>query len=53
MSIFIANLAFEGNAVYIDSAKVGILAGSLVSGLAGYLILRFYSKAPVDIARNN
>ena len=44
MSIFIANLAFIGNAVYIDSAKVGIIIGSLVSGIVGYLVLRFSGK---------
>src|SRR5690606_8678465 len=41
MSIFIANLAFPGNQLLIDSSKVGILIGSFVSGLIGYLILRF------------
>lgn len=41
MSIFIANLAFTQNPTYIDSAKVGILIGSLLAGLIGYLILRF------------
>jgi len=41
MSIFIANLAFLDNAILIDSAKVGILIGSVVSGLVGYLVLRF------------
>lgn len=40
MSIFIANLAFTENQVYIDSAKIGILVGSLISGLLGYLVLR-------------
>lgn len=40
MSMFIANLAFAENAVYLDSAKVGILIGSVVSGLAGYIMLR-------------
>jgi NhaA family Na+:H+ antiporter len=40
MSIFIANLAFKGNPALLDSAKVGILIGSLVAGLTGYLILR-------------
>ncbi|MDT8402318.1 MAG: Na+/H+ antiporter NhaA [Bacteroidales bacterium] len=40
MSIFIANLAFAGNPEMINSAKVGIIAGSLISGLTGYLILR-------------
>lgn len=41
MSIFITNLAFAENAMLIDSAKVGILIGSFVSGLTGYIILRF------------
>ncbi|MCM4151201.1 Na+/H+ antiporter NhaA [Arenibacter sp. N53] len=41
MSIFIANLAFSDNVLLIDSAKVGILIGSVVSGLVGYLVLRY------------
>lgn len=41
MSIFIANLAFADNLLIIDSAKVGIMLGSAVSGIIGYLILRF------------
>lgn len=45
MSIFIANLAFKGNPALLDSAKVGILMGSLVAGLAGYLLLRSVGKA--------
>lgn len=44
MSIFIANLAFTGDVVLVDSAKIGILAGSLVSGMAGALILKFSGK---------
>lgn len=47
MSIFVANLAFFGNAHLLDSAKVGIIAGSLISGLAGYLVLRFSKKRAV------
>ena len=39
MSIFIASLAFETKPEYLDSAKIGILIGSLVSGLIGYFIL--------------
>jgi len=42
MSMFIANLAFTDAVVLMDSAKIGIMAGSLVSGIAGYLILRFF-----------
>ncbi len=41
MSIFIANLAFANNVVFVDSAKVGILIGSVVSGVVGYLVLRY------------
>jgi NhaA family Na+:H+ antiporter len=41
MSMFIANLAFANTAVLMDSAKIGIMAGSLVSGVAGYMMIRF------------
>jgi len=41
MSMFIANLAFANAEMLMDSAKIGILAGSLLSGVAGYLMLRF------------
>ena len=44
MSIFIANLAFAGNSMLLDSSKIGILVGSLVSGLIGYMILRSSPK---------
>ncbi|MEO7443906.1 MAG: Na+/H+ antiporter NhaA [Ferruginibacter sp.] len=40
MSIFIANLAFAENIVFIDSAKIGILIGSLISGIVGAFILK-------------
>jgi Na+:H+ antiporter, NhaA family len=41
MSVFIATLAYAGQAMLLDSAKAGILAGSLIAGLAGYMVLRF------------
>lgn len=44
MSIFIANLAFASNPMYIDSAKIGILIGSVFAGIAGYLLLRVATK---------
>jgi len=47
MSIFISNLAFADNPAVVNSAKIGIIAGSLISGLTGYLILRFSSKKQV------
>jgi NhaA family Na+:H+ antiporter len=40
MSIFIATLAFANNPELIDSAKIGVLAGSAVAALLGYVILR-------------
>lgn len=40
MSIFIDNLAFADSPTLLESSKIGILAGSLVSGIAGYLVLR-------------
>lgn len=39
MSIFIASLAFIDDPVYLDSAKIGILIGSLISAIIGYIIL--------------
>ncbi len=44
MSIFIANLAFGNDAININSSKVGIIIGSLISGLVGVIILRLTSK---------
>jgi NhaA family Na+:H+ antiporter len=44
MSLFIATLAFDGTAL-LDSAKVGILGGSLLSGIAGALILGRATRA--------
>ncbi len=44
MSIFVANLAFPEHPQLLDSAKLGILLGSLVAGIGGYLVLRFSSR---------
>ena len=41
MSLFIGGLAFPGNAALVDKVKLGVLGGSILSGLAGYLVLRF------------
>jgi NhaA family Na+:H+ antiporter len=45
MSLFIGALAFPTSPQLIDAAKVGILAGSLLSAVAGYLVLRFSRPA--------
>ncbi len=39
MSLFINNLAYE-DPVMINSAKMGILFGSLIAGLMGYLVIK-------------
>ena len=48
MAIFISGLAFHHNPSVIDSAKIGILIGSLISAILGYSILRWApQKKPV------
>jgi len=44
MSLFVGNLAFVENTQYIDGVKIGVLAGSLASTLAGYFLLLLTSK---------
>ena len=44
MSLFIGNLAFVENIEYIDSVKIGVLTGSLLSALIGYGLLLLTSK---------
>jgi uncharacterized membrane protein (DUF441 family) len=39
MSLFIATLAFDGTTL-LDSGKVGMLGGSIVSGVVGATVLR-------------
>lgn len=45
MSIFITNLAFSGNPVTINAAKISILLASLMAGVFGFLWLRFTQKS--------
>jgi len=44
MSLFVGNLAFVENIQYMDGVKIGVLAGSLLSTLAGYFLLLVTSK---------
>ncbi len=45
MSLFISSLAFEqGGIAYAMNDRLGIVVGSLISAVLGYLILRFFSK---------
>ena len=45
MSLFIGALAFPTSPQLVEAAKVGILAGSLLSAFAGYLVFRFSRSA--------
>jgi NhaA family Na+:H+ antiporter len=48
MAIFIAGLAFADAPELIDSAKIGILIGFVISAVIGYVILQFSSDAQVS-----
>src|SRR4029079_11355686 len=39
VALFIANLAFGGHPELLDQARLGVLVGSLVSGVSGMLVL--------------
>ncbi len=44
MSLFIGGLAFAENVVYLNSAKLGIILGSVVSGIIGFIALKISMK---------
>lgn len=44
MSLFIGLLAFANHPVLQSEVKVGILGGSLIAGVLGYLVLRFAKR---------
>ena len=44
MSLFVGNLAFANDMQYIDGVKIGVLAGSLLSTIFGYVLLLLFSK---------
>ena len=44
MSLFVGNLAFVENTQYIDGVKIGVLTGSLLSTVFGYIVLLITSK---------
>jgi Na+:H+ antiporter, NhaA family len=53
MSLFIGGLAFP-NAPESDAVKIGVLMGSLLSAVAGVLVLRFAAKSlPAPVARRS
>lgn len=48
MSLFIGGLAFPGNQLLIDEAKIGILSGSAISAIMGYIVLRMTTTHPEE-----
>ena len=44
MSLFVGNLAFANDVQHIDGVKIGVLAGSLLSTIFGYVLLLIFSK---------
>ena len=44
MSLFVGNLAFVENNQYIDGVKIGVLSGSLLSTVFGFLLLLISAK---------
>jgi len=44
MSLFIGLLAFAGNPLLQEEVKIGILGGSVLAGLLGWIVLRFFSQ---------
>ncbi|QWU99265.1 Na+/H+ antiporter NhaA [Francisella salimarina] len=45
MSLFIGTLAFDDNYT-LSAIKVGVIVGSLLSGICGYIVLRFIARKP-------
>jgi NhaA family Na+:H+ antiporter len=46
MSLFIGALAFPQSPEHVEEAKLGVLAGSMLSALVGYATLRFAPRRP-------
>ena len=44
MSLFVGNLAFANDMQYIDGVKIGVLVGSLLSTVFGYILLLLFAK---------
>jgi NhaA family Na+:H+ antiporter len=55
MSLFIASLAFEqgGSSAVIMGDRLGILFGSCLSAVVGFLIMRLFNPASANNRRNH
>ena len=52
MSLFIGALAFPGDLALVEEAKIGIVGGSILSALAGFLVLRLAPLHPAQPRRS-
>ena len=48
MSLFIGGLGFPGDAKMQDAVKIGVLAGSIISAVAGFLVLRYLPERRIN-----
>ena len=49
--MFIANLSYgnmSDGSIFLNQAKLGILIGSLISGILGYVLLNMFLPKEVD-----
>jgi NhaA family Na+:H+ antiporter len=46
MSLFIGGLAFPNQPILVEEAKIGILTGSAISAVLGYIVLRLTTTHP-------
>ncbi len=46
MSLFIGGLAFPQQPMFVEEAKIGILTGSAISAILGYIVLRLTTNHP-------
>jgi NhaA family Na+:H+ antiporter len=49
MSLFIGMLAFEHHPQFADDVRLGVLGGSILSGIAGYVVLRFVAPPALAV----
>lgn len=50
MSLFIGTLAFEGDET-LNAVRLGVLMGSIASGVLGFVLLRFFCGEPQSTAK--
>ena len=49
VSLFIANLSFGENVALLEQAKLGVLGGTLIAGILGYIVLHITLPKKADI----